>query len=372
MKRFLMIAIALGMAGCVTYAPTVPEGYQGGLASINDTCSGPGTSWAHFFYLEEIDGKKVKNARDISDRVSTGQGRNLSALGYRREVPAETLSLTIAANRLNAAPISDLFDRSSSSEGVIEVALAPGGIYSVRGIVEKEFSAVWLEDLDGNRVSAIIESPDAAAEIADRLRAIIPATSGPGAALSRQQQFSRLPECEHSSVVEAKLGAPDDISERSGSAWTMRPRTTIYHYTGMGEVHFIGRGEELFVSSITRTALTEEELTPFSLEERLHSENADALRAEARGLYSQRVNDPVMLDMIGQRLWEEKYATDPVMIDAMAWFCRVLGQSGDGRYRPLLNDIAKETGDRKLRRYAEAGRDALPSGSSQVFTPVER
>ena len=46
-------------------------------------------------------------------------------------------------------------------------------------------------------------------------------------------------------------------------------------------------------------------------------------------------------------------ATDPVIVDAYAWICRLLTQYGGSRYTAILQTVEARTGDDKLRRFAK-------------------
>jgi hypothetical protein len=40
-------------------------------------------------------------------------------------------------------------------------------------------------------------------------------------------------------------------------------------------------------------------------------------------------------------------------VDAMAWLCKALGASGNGKYRGTLQTVAQKAPHRKLQKYAE-------------------
>lgn len=104
-------------------------------------------------------------------------------------------------------------------------------------------------------------------------------------------------------------------------------------------------------------------------EELLNTENAHVLRGEAQALHAHPTSDRAIFDAAAQRIWDERDAEDDVMVDAMAWFCRVLGQSGDGRYKSLLDDVAEKAATRKLRRYAESAKKIMPLDDVEQFRP---
>ncbi len=74
-----------------------------------------------------------------------------------RLVPAGEVVLSIQAMTHVAAPILALGGNMHSIEGDIEVNLQENTGYYLRGRLSKEYSAIWLEDYNGNIVSEKIE-----------------------------------------------------------------------------------------------------------------------------------------------------------------------------------------------------------------------
>ena len=55
-----------------------------------------------------------------------------------------------------------------------------------------------------------------------------------------------------------------------------------------------------------------------------------------------------------------KNSTNPEHLDAMAWMCRTLGESGNSKYRGTLEQIAQDNAaHKKVRKYAEKYADYL-------------
>jgi hypothetical protein len=87
----------------------------------------------------------------------------------------------------------------------------------------------------------------------------------------------------------------------------------------------------------------------------LKSENARQKRAAARAIYRENFTYPVLYDTAEQEL-RKGYRTnlnDRYHVDAMAWMCQLLGASRQAHYRSTLEMVALETGNVKLKRYAE-------------------
>jgi hypothetical protein len=77
-----------------------------------------------------------------------------------RSVPATRAVLHLHGTTYFAAPILAISGKNYSVEGDVEVDLKPGGRYFVKGVLSKNYSAVWLEDSKGNIVSDKVEKGD--------------------------------------------------------------------------------------------------------------------------------------------------------------------------------------------------------------------
>lgn len=67
------------------------------------------------------------------------------------------------------------------------------------------------------------------------------------------------------------------------------------------------------------------------------------------------VKDTAVLDVVEQELLKGYQASgdDRGAVDAMAWLCKALGASGNGKYRGTLRTVAQKAPHRKLQKYAE-------------------
>lgn len=75
----------------------------------------------------------------------------------KRQVPAKECKLSIQGITHVAAPILALGGGMYRVEGEVDVLLEEGKKYIVRGELSKEYSAVWIEDAQGNLISNKIE-----------------------------------------------------------------------------------------------------------------------------------------------------------------------------------------------------------------------
>lgn len=84
----------------------------------------------------------------------------------------------------------------------------------------------------------------------------------------------------------------------------------------------------------------------------------------AQSIYHTGYRDQEVLDVAAEVL-AQKYrsATSNSEADAYAWVCKALGNSGNGRYKTLLSQVA-EANNRKLQRHCSKAADSLSAGAS--------
>lgn len=87
----------------------------------------------------------------------------------------------------------------------------------------------------------------------------------------------------------------------------------------------------------------------------LKSKDSARQRKAARLVYKKRLKYPELFDAAEGTL-KKGYLinlNDNGHIDAMSWMCTLLGASGQARYRPTLEKVARETPDIKIKRNAQ-------------------
>ena len=83
------------------------------------------------------------------------------------------------------------------------------------------------------------------------------------------------------------------------------------------------------------------------------------VRKSAREAIATKLTNPAALDQVAQRVWQLKDIDDKYMGDAMAWLCKVLAASGNGRYHDVLNKIHEQAGNKKIAKYAKSSKKEL-------------
>lgn len=91
----------------------------------------------------------------------------------------------------------------------------------------------------------------------------------------------------------------------------------------------------------------------------------------AEDIFSTATTDQEVLDVAAQVLSEFhlKNTDTREYADATAWLCKALGASGNGRYKPLLEQVANADIHRKTRKYCSQAAKNLPAGSADAFRP---
>lgn len=154
-QGLLIVCVALLVSACATNP--VPEGYAGPLAKIQDTYIPRSDRAADFFILDRVNGKQVENALRATTTRNAGRGFAMEVVGYTRDVPALAATFSIRGRTHYAAPILELTNEVYQVKGDIAFTPEANRTYVVRGVLEPDYSAVWIEDAEtkaviGNKV----------------------------------------------------------------------------------------------------------------------------------------------------------------------------------------------------------------------------
>jgi len=153
MKSFVVItSLACLLAGCVSYSPSIPEGYTGPRATIKDSATVHSASKVDYFVVAKIDGKIVKNSRVESIAANQGRGFYMSPVVLTRDVPARPITVDLVARTEYAAPILALTSVVYQVAGQITFTPEESKFYVVRGVLSAEYAAVWIEDQQTQKI----------------------------------------------------------------------------------------------------------------------------------------------------------------------------------------------------------------------------
>jgi len=93
-----------------------------------------------------------------------------------------------------------------------------------------------------------------------------------------------------------------------------------------------------------------------------------SIRDASKGIYHNRESDTYVLDVLAEVLLRNAPGgRGNVMIDALSWGCKALGQSGNPRYRTTLQQVSVTTGNRKLKKYARQALNSLGAGNGEQY-----
>jgi len=87
-----------------------------------------------------------------------------------------------------------------------------------------------------------------------------------------------------------------------------------------------------------------------------------SLRRASQSIYHNGHRERVVLDVLAEKLLQTYNDTSQIGVDALAWACKALGQSGDIRYRNVLQTVIKNAKHSKVRKYAKQSLDIMPAG----------
>lgn len=155
----------------------------------------------------------------------------------------------------------------------------------------------------------------------------------------------------------------------SGSAWRIKPDEVskvlqpVNDPQCNAQAHPAGRETQTIGTSalypISRDILIE------SLDQEKSSEG---LRTIAMHIFEEPVRSTNALDHIADRISKERTTLDPVKVDALAWLCKSLGKSRNGRYKTFLEEISTTAAHKKLRNYAQDASENLFPAVGPIYT----
>lgn len=145
MKKITIFVLCVFLTGCVSYAPTKPEGYIGEISFIKDSKKYHDTGKADMFYLEKINDKEIYHSRTYAYERSYGQGNYLYSIDMEHEVPAQAAKFTIVGRTVYAMPIRAIAGTVYEVRTDVEFVPEPNHKYLVKGNLSEESSEIWIE-----------------------------------------------------------------------------------------------------------------------------------------------------------------------------------------------------------------------------------
>jgi hypothetical protein len=155
MRRLPLLAILLLLGACTT-AP-VPEGYKGPVARINDTSTPRSGTSVDFFYIAEVNGRRIQNSAISTRQANYGRGFAMTPSVIGRDIPAEPSTVKIVGRTEHAAPILALMKKVYEVSGETQFTPEANQVYTVKGVLKDDYSAVWIENAAGAVMGQKIE-----------------------------------------------------------------------------------------------------------------------------------------------------------------------------------------------------------------------
>lgn len=191
------------------------------------------------------------------------------------------------------------------------------------------------------------------------------------------ENFQRVKVGDTLEVVLSLLGQPDGVGQYIRSY--RRPfigRQTFQNlrlsYINFGSMEL--RYEETHWLVDLKSKQTDADISAVSADvrdllSRLVSNDVTQIRSAAREAIKLPLTDQAALDHIAQYIWDNQDTQNDQFADSLAWLCKVLSNSENGRYKEILATIAQKPIHKKITRYAAKSAKKLPI-SAEHFTPA--
>ena len=156
-RSCLILIIPFLTTSCVSYAPSIPEGYQGPLAFVQDTATRIDDGAFDLFYLTAIDGRGILNSYTRTQSASSGMGNRLLTRMHESQVQAGQRTLTLVGRTAYAMPARAWTSTVFEVTGDVEIVLEETVVYEIKGELGEESSKVWIEEHSSGRVLGMVE-----------------------------------------------------------------------------------------------------------------------------------------------------------------------------------------------------------------------
>lgn len=313
----------------------------------------------------------------------------LGAKSLARGLSASQAVFDIAANTLwLACDGQDELD--ADTQAWLAIALGRSGKPRYRNVLlhcrkrspeekVRDHAEEALDELPRSRVPQLKGGSLPVAAVTQRLAASIERDRPKRSA----QAFANVAHGEPIDHVYRQLGLPDAVeaTAHSGGAvrvpGPVRVNTTVtglmVHYQGLGTLMLsLPRGETArwSVAGVLPVIDAESGNPQVARVQRvLASPDFQAIKSLGMDLIRRAERDRKVLDVVAGHVAWAQSTEDDYMADALAWLCKALGQSGDGRYKAFLEQVAEQAAAGRLRGHAEDAAEQLPDGAADAFQP---
>lgn len=353
--RFPLLVLMLAGVTCGHAAETP--------AQLCDSGSRTNRNDVALFYVDKINGKRT------SPTALTNSGKDPNAAGFRVRIQTRIREVHGPTRlRIQGRPMSIPIWVSDGRpvEGEVQLDPAAGTVYRVAGVLGPDYSAVWIEDSEGIRVTDIVESLGKDPAKAEAARETTLAASTSGIPPDRREAFLQMEEGECEAIINARFGEPDN---RHTVGRALGNRFEVLEYHDIGDAWMQHGSLQRVLPAMPATVASEQSAD--TVRQSLAQIQHDSLRITAAGYARAGITDPDMLDAMADFIWQNHKAKDRSTADAAAHLCHALGNSRNPRYRNLLERVASEASTAGLRRHASRNLELLSGDTDMPYEPWE-
>lgn len=194
--------------------------------------------------------------------------------------------------------------------------------------------------------------------------------------------FTSLVSGQRMDDVYNRLGAPDKISAMSeprGKAGFMFVKVRlsddriVFNYPGLGEARFgydDSTGDWVLANATSKTGLhwLARDGRFVTASTAITEGDREDLQWIVKSL--QRRQEPIestLLDRIADRIYFSQMEDDGHMANVLAHMCKLLGKSGNGKYKQMMREVSEKAAHKTLRKYAALAADTLPDTSADMY-----
>ena len=106
---------------------------------------------------------------------------------------------------------------------------------------------------------------------------------------------------------------------------------------------------------------------PEGLIAKLSSQDTVQIKKAAKYIYKAFIFDTATLDAAAKRVWDSMNTDDHYLADSVAWLCKGIGKSGNSRYLTIMQDVANNAQNERIRNYAKKQIKLLHGGNAPQY-----
>lgn len=141
------------LAGACT-TPAIPAGYTGPTATVRDSFVREAGSRSQFYFVSQIDGRRVDNTLLVSRQGRSGRGFTPAPVPFQRDIPARATTLDLGARIDYGETAQEIYSAEPvyTARRTLRFTPEAGKAYVIKGELTAAGQDVWLEDESGRRV----------------------------------------------------------------------------------------------------------------------------------------------------------------------------------------------------------------------------